>query len=102
MKGWRINRPPLAPLGDSAGYPFGTAPRLVLTWLSTEAVRSKSCDLTLGESSPSSSASQVPIGRGWTERMLLVHERGASAVAVAKVVRSQNQGGSGSLMQGNA
>jgi hypothetical protein len=46
MKGWRINRRSLAPLGDpggdAIGYPFGTAPRLVLTWLSTEAVRTKS------------------------------------------------------------
>ena len=34
----------------SIGYPFGTVPRLVLTWLSTEAVRTKSRDLVLGES----------------------------------------------------
>ena len=34
----------------SIGYPFGTVPRLVLTWLSTEAVRTKSRDLMLGES----------------------------------------------------
>jgi Plasmid encoded RepA protein len=33
----------------SIGYPFGTVPRLLLTWLSTEAVRTKSRDLILGE-----------------------------------------------------
>jgi Plasmid encoded RepA protein len=32
------------------GYPYGTVPRLVLTWLSTEAVRTKSPELVLGES----------------------------------------------------
>ena len=34
----------------SVGYPFGTVPRLLLTWLSTEAVRTRSRDLVLGES----------------------------------------------------
>lgn len=34
----------------SIGYPFGTVPRLLLTWLSTEAVRTKSRDLVLGDS----------------------------------------------------
>lgn len=33
----------------SIGYPFGTVPRLLLTWLSTEAVRTKSDELVLGE-----------------------------------------------------
>lgn len=32
------------------GYPFGTVPRLLLTWLSTEAVRTKSPELLLGSS----------------------------------------------------
>ena len=32
----------------SIGYPFGTIPRLLLTWLSTEAVRTQSQELTLG------------------------------------------------------
>uniref|UniRef100_UPI003F49A464 replication protein RepA n=1 Tax=Nocardia suismassiliense TaxID=2077092 RepID=UPI003F49A464 len=34
----------------SLGYPYGTVPRLLLTWLSTEAVRTKSRELTLGAS----------------------------------------------------
>lgn len=34
----------------SIGYPFGTIPRLLLTWLSTEAVRTQSAELTLGSS----------------------------------------------------
>src|SRR4051812_33290282 len=34
----------------SIGYPFGTVPRLLLTWLSTEAVRTKSRELNLGAS----------------------------------------------------
>lgn len=34
----------------SVGYPFGVVPRLVLTWLTTEAVRKKSPDIMLGES----------------------------------------------------
>jgi hypothetical protein len=34
----------------SVGYPFGVVPRLVLTWLTTEAVRKKSPDIVLGES----------------------------------------------------
>lgn len=32
------------------GYPYGTAPRLLLTWLSTEAVRTKQRELPLGGS----------------------------------------------------
>jgi hypothetical protein len=32
------------------GYPYGTMPRLLLTWLSTEAVRTKRRELVLGES----------------------------------------------------
>lgn len=32
------------------GFPFGTKPRLLLVWLTTEAVRTKSRDLTLGTS----------------------------------------------------
>lgn len=34
----------------SIGYPFGTVPRLLLTWLSTEAVRTQSRELYLGAS----------------------------------------------------
>ncbi|MGV9336501.1 replication protein RepA [Nocardia sp. NPDC003726] len=34
----------------SLGYPYGTIPRLLLTWLSTEAVRTKSRELVLGTS----------------------------------------------------
>jgi hypothetical protein len=34
----------------SLGYPYGTIPRLLLTWLSTEAVRTKSRELVLGNS----------------------------------------------------
>jgi hypothetical protein len=34
----------------SIGYPFGTIPRLLLSWLSTEALRTKSAQLTLGTS----------------------------------------------------
>lgn len=34
----------------SIGYPYGTVPRLLLTWLSTEAVRIRSPQLTLGTS----------------------------------------------------
>lgn len=34
----------------SIGYPYGTVPRLLLTWLSTEAVRTRSPQLTLGAS----------------------------------------------------
>lgn len=34
----------------SLGYPYGTVPRLLLTWLSTEAVRTKSPELVLGAS----------------------------------------------------
>jgi hypothetical protein len=34
----------------SIGFPYGTIPRLLLTWLSTEAVRTKTPDLVLGES----------------------------------------------------
>jgi hypothetical protein len=36
--------------GRSVGYPYGTVPRLVLTWLSTEAVRTQSPTLVLGDS----------------------------------------------------
>lgn len=32
------------------GYPYGTIPRLLLTWLATEAVRTQSPELVLGES----------------------------------------------------
>lgn len=32
------------------GYPYGTIPRLLLAWLSTEAVRRKEREITLGES----------------------------------------------------
>lgn len=34
----------------SIGYPYGTVPRLVITWLSTEAVRTRQRDLALGDS----------------------------------------------------
>lgn len=34
----------------SIGYPYGTIPRLLLTWLSTEAVRTQSAELSLGSS----------------------------------------------------
>ncbi|MFI5782622.1 replication protein RepA [Nocardia sp. NPDC051570] len=34
----------------SLGYPYGTVPRLLLTWLSTEAVRTKDPELMLGAS----------------------------------------------------
>jgi Plasmid encoded RepA protein len=34
----------------SIRYPYGTIPRLLLTWLSTEAVRTQSDELTLGSS----------------------------------------------------
>jgi len=34
----------------SIGYPYGTVPRLLLTWLSTEAVRTKSPELVLSTS----------------------------------------------------
>ena len=34
----------------SAGVPFGVYPRLVLAWVTTEAVRTKSCELILGGS----------------------------------------------------
>ena len=34
----------------SAGVPFGVYPRLVLAWMATEAVRTKSCELILGGS----------------------------------------------------
>lgn len=34
----------------SIGYPFGVVPRLVLTWLTTEAVQKKSPDIVLGDS----------------------------------------------------
>ncbi len=34
----------------SLGYPFGSIPRLILTWVSTEAVLTKSPDLVLGAS----------------------------------------------------
>lgn len=34
----------------SIGYPYGTIPRLLLTWLSTEAVRTQSQELVLGTS----------------------------------------------------
>lgn len=33
-----------------AGYPYGSIPRLLLVWLSTEALRTKSRELTLGDS----------------------------------------------------
>ena len=33
----------------SLGFPYGTIPRLLLTWLSTEAVRTQSSDLVLGD-----------------------------------------------------
>lgn len=36
--------------GLSIGYPYGTVPRLLLTWLSTEAVRTQSPVLELGSS----------------------------------------------------
>ncbi|MFF2554731.1 replication protein RepA [Nocardia sp. NPDC058058] len=35
---------------ESIGYPFGTMPRLILTFLSTEAVRTGSQDIVLGDS----------------------------------------------------
>jgi hypothetical protein len=34
----------------SIGYPFGVIPRMLITWLSTEAVRTRSRDLVLGTS----------------------------------------------------
>ncbi|MFI8977316.1 replication protein RepA [Nocardia asteroides] len=34
----------------SLGYPYGTIPRLLLTWMSTEAVRTRSRELILGDS----------------------------------------------------
>src|SRR5215217_670609 len=34
----------------SIGFPYGTVPRLLLTWLSTEAVRTQSPTLLLGDS----------------------------------------------------
>jgi hypothetical protein len=34
----------------SIGFPYGTIPRLLLTWLSSEAVRTKSAQLVLGDS----------------------------------------------------
>jgi hypothetical protein len=34
----------------SIGYPYGVIPRLLITWLSTEAVRTKQRELVLGES----------------------------------------------------
>lgn len=35
---------------SSVGLPYGTVPRLVMAWLTTEAVRTKSRDLVLGDS----------------------------------------------------
>jgi len=42
----------ITPAGEavSIGYPFGVVPRLVLTWLTTEAVKKKSPDIVLGDS----------------------------------------------------
>lgn len=53
----------------SVGLPYGTVPRLLLTWLSTEAVRTQSPVLTLGESLSSFMRSlglQVTGGSGGT------------------------------------
>src|ERR1700674_760192 len=36
--------------GESYGYPYGTVPRLLLFWITTEAVRTKSRRLELGNS----------------------------------------------------
>jgi hypothetical protein len=36
--------------GQSYGYPFGTIPRLLLFWITTEAIRTKSARLELGNS----------------------------------------------------
>jgi hypothetical protein len=42
----------IGPAGEPIhmGYPFGVVPRLVLTWLTTEAVKKKSPEIVLGES----------------------------------------------------
>lgn len=37
-------------VSQSIGYPYGTVPRLLLSWLSTEAVRTGSRELVLGDS----------------------------------------------------
>lgn len=42
-------RPMMGPDGDTFLYPFGTIPRLLLFWVVTEAVRTKSTRLHLGE-----------------------------------------------------
>ena len=41
--------PGFGPRGESFGYPYGSIPRLLLTWMSTEAVRTKERVLPLGE-----------------------------------------------------
>lgn len=58
----------IAMLGDpDLGLPFGTYPRLILTWVATEAVRTKSPVLELGDSLSSFMAELglVPTGGRW-------------------------------------
>ena len=43
------------PGADDAGLPYGTLPRLLLAWVSTEAVRTQSPELILGDSLAESS-----------------------------------------------
>lgn len=43
-------QPGYLPGGEYIGYPYGSMPRLLLTWLSTEAVRTKQREFPLGES----------------------------------------------------
>ena len=55
----------LAP--SAVGLPYGTVPRLLLAWLTTEAVRTKSRDLVLGDSLSSfmRELGLVPTGGRW-------------------------------------
>ena len=45
-----IIQPGVAPGGKSYGLPYGSIPRLLLLWITTEALRTKSRDLYLGRS----------------------------------------------------
>ena len=45
----------MPPGADDAGLPYGTLPRLLLAWVSTEAVRTQSRELILGDSLAESS-----------------------------------------------
>lgn len=78
----------------SLGYPFGVIPRMLITWLSTEAVRTRNRDLVLG-SSMSDFMKQIGLapvgGRGGTIDRL--HKQSERLFQASLSVRWEGRGG---------